>query len=362
MRFPNAGASRAAALRERLLFPVLACTTLAACDTGGGRDGGGVVEHHLTRFDTLITTESGLIGVPSDVALAPDGRLWIADRVLHRVLVVDPEDGAARPIGREGAGPGEFRGPEAVAASESGAFVLDFGNRRVQRFALDGTYEESTPIGAVVYLPADIDGRGAVATETLGMDSSLAVILGPTGGGPARLRLGEPLGDPPRMISRTQIREQALRGEMPREFRNNVLPVLAPDGGAWLVLQAEGVLQRFDPNGRLVYSTPIADPEIAAARDTFFAAWTADGGPDGYPVPWSAVAGTVVDGELWLRLGPGTEGRSVIAVLDGETGHVLRRYVLRLATPAGAFAVDGRRRRLYVALPDEAAVVGAELP
>lgn len=110
MRFPNAGASRAAALRERLLFPVLACTTLAACDTGGGRDGGGVVEHHLTRFDTLITTESGLIGVPSDVALAPDGRLWIADRVLHRVLVVDPEDGAARPIGREGAGPGEFRG------------------------------------------------------------------------------------------------------------------------------------------------------------------------------------------------------------------------------------------------------------
>lgn len=362
MQWSNAGVPRSPALPRRLILAVLTGIALSACGAGDARDDGGVAEHHLAQFDTLITAESGLIGVPSDIALAPDGRIWIADRVLHRVLVVDPEDGAARPIGREGAGPGEFRGPEVVAVSEAGAFVLDFGNRRVQRIALDGTNVESTPIGAVVYLPADIDGRGAVATQTLGMDSSLAVIVDPMGSGPARLRLGEPLGDPPRMISRKQIREQALRGEMPREFRNNVLPVFAPDGGAWLVLQAEGVLQRFDPNGRLVYSTPIADPEIAAARDTFFAAWTSDEGPEGYPVPWSAVAGTVVDGELWLRLGPGTEGRSVIAVLDGETGRVVRRYVLRLAAPAGAFAVDGRRRRIYIALPDEAAIVGATLP
>lgn len=352
----------AATLRERLLFATLLAATLSACGAGDAADPAGVVEHHLSRFDTLVTTESGLIGVAADLAVAPDGRVWIADRVLHRVLVVDPEDGTALPIGREGAGPGEFRSPEAVAASDSAVFVLDFGNRRIQCLRADGAPVGTTRIATVVYLPADLDARGALVTPTLGMDSSLATVLAPAGSGPERLGLGEPLADPPRMISRREIRDQALRGEIPREFRNNVLPVLGPDGVTWLVLQGEGILQRYDPDGRLLYSTPIADPEIAAARDAFFAAWTSGDGPDGIPVPWSAVAGVAVEGELWLRIGPGADGRSVIAVLDGDTGEVLRRYVLGLATPAGPFAVDGRRRRLYVALPDEGALVGAALP
>jgi len=359
---PTPGAFRAEALRERLFLATLLGVALAACGSGDRRDLDGVVEHHLAHFDTLITTESGLIGIAADLAVAPDGRVWIADPVLHRVLVVDPEDGAARPIGREGSGPAEFTAPMALAVTDSVAFVLDFGNRRIQRFHTDGTPLGATPIEVVVYLPADIDERGALLVPTLGMDSSLATFVPPVGSGLERLRLGEPLADPPRMISRARIREQALRGEIPREFRNNILPILDPEGDMWLVLQGEGVLQRYDRHGGQVYSVAIADPEIAAARDAFFAAWTSDDGPADYPVPWSAVAGAVVDGELWLRIGPGSDGRSVIAVLDAATGRILRRLVLGLGTPAGSFAVDRSRERIYVALPDEAAVVSVALP
>jgi len=52
----------------------------------------------------------------------------------------------------------------------------------------------------------------------------------------------------------------------------------------------------------------------------------------------------------------------VIAVLDAATGKQVRRLVLALGSPAGPFAVDVERRLLYVALPDEAALVSGELP
>lgn len=52
----------------------------------------------------------------------------------------------------------------------------------------------------------------------------------------------------------------------------------------------------------------------------------------------------------------------MIAVLDAATGKQVRRLVLALGSPAGPFAVDVERRLLYVALPDEAALVSGELP
>jgi len=195
---------------------------------------------------------------------------------------------------------------------------------------------------------------------TLGIDSSLARYL--RAGEREPIRLGDPLAEPPRVITQSQIRAQALRGEIPVEFRNNVLPVLGPDGELWLVLQGEGVIQRYDADGRQVGSIALPDADREVAREAFFEAWRADEGSRDIHVPWMATAGTVVDGQLWLRLGPGEEGRSVIAVLDGATGRWVRRYALETATPAGPFAVDPERGLLYVSLPDEAVLLRASLP
>src|SRR5690606_14584168 len=201
---------------------------------------------------------------------------------------------------------------------------------------------------------------GDLVMPTLGIDSSLARYL--RAGEREPIRLGDPLAEPPRVITQSQIRAQALRGEIPVEFRNNVLPVLGPDGELWLVLQGEGVIQRYDADGRQVGSIALPDADREVAREAFFEAWRADEGSRDIHVPWMATAGTVVDGQLWLRLGPGEEGRSVIAVLDGATGRWVRRYALETATPAGPFAVDPERGLLYVSLPDEAVLLRASLP
>src|SRR5690606_6694073 len=75
----------------------------------------GPTEHLLTRFDTLIAPATGRIGVVSDMWLAEDGRLWIADRINHRSVAFDAEGRELLSLGGEGQGPGELRGPEALA-------------------------------------------------------------------------------------------------------------------------------------------------------------------------------------------------------------------------------------------------------
>ena len=66
---------------------------------------------------------------PEDVAWAPGGALVVADTWRHRVLVVDPATGRARPLPPP---PGGFYGPRGVAVAPDGTVaVTDTGSKRV---------------------------------------------------------------------------------------------------------------------------------------------------------------------------------------------------------------------------------------
>jgi len=346
--------------RVRRLVAVSMAVAVASfgCREEAGPDTS-VPELQLTSFDTIITLEGGRLGVVSDLALDSAGRVWLTDRVNDQLLALDPSSGDLLMVGRQGEGPGEFQRPEAVAVSKTGVFVFDFGNRRIQLLNQDGSYLSSTPLDLQPFLPVDVNGNGTVVTPTLGREGSLVASAPFTGEG--LTYVGRALAARPSGISRTSLREQAMRGEIPVEFQNNVLPILAEDGAIWLVLQGEGILRHYGQDGRLRWSRRLQEPEVGAAIDEFLMAWSGDEGPSGIPVPMVATHGRVVEENLWLRIGPGREGTSVIAVLDGETGMTRARYVLELETPAGAFAVDPDAGWLYVALPDEARLLRTEV-
>jgi DNA-binding beta-propeller fold protein YncE len=74
---------------------------------------------------------------PHDVAPAPDGKVWIADSGNNRLVVSDADLSNPRPVGRPGAGPGEFANPGSLVVGSSGrVYVADIDNKRVQ--VLDG--------------------------------------------------------------------------------------------------------------------------------------------------------------------------------------------------------------------------------
>jgi outer membrane protein assembly factor BamB len=88
------------------------------------------------------------MGFTSGVTIAPDGNLWVADTAHSRFAIIDPDGTFIEYWGTEGRGPGEFvlrrsngDGFAKVAFASDGTFyVLDLGNRRIQRFAADRAY------------------------------------------------------------------------------------------------------------------------------------------------------------------------------------------------------------------------------
>lgn len=90
------------------------------------------------RTSTIILpTADVTLQNPRAISIAPTGLIYIADTGHHRVIAVDTSGQLIYEIGGLGSGSGQFRWPRDVAA-EFGAsvWVLDYGNRRLQRFSL----------------------------------------------------------------------------------------------------------------------------------------------------------------------------------------------------------------------------------
>lgn len=98
------------------------------------------------RVDTRFAPDpwEGTLHFPSGVAVAPDGRVAIADTGHHRVLVTDGDGAVLVAVGNGRAGLvdgdvgfARFRGPQGVAWSGEQVWVADTGNHCVRVIDLD---------------------------------------------------------------------------------------------------------------------------------------------------------------------------------------------------------------------------------
>ena len=85
--------------------------------------------------------EPGQLFMPTAVAVAPDGRVYVTDEHFHSVSVFDGDGGFIGRWGRKGAGPGELNRPSGIAIDAHGRlFVVDHANARVQCFTASGEF------------------------------------------------------------------------------------------------------------------------------------------------------------------------------------------------------------------------------
>jgi tripartite motif-containing protein 71 len=86
-------------------------------------------------------TGNGQFNQPADVAIAPDGDIWVADADNDRVQHFDSNGTYIGKFGSNGTGNGQFRKPIAIEVDEDGyVWVLDSMNERVQKFNDKGEY------------------------------------------------------------------------------------------------------------------------------------------------------------------------------------------------------------------------------
>jgi sugar lactone lactonase YvrE len=141
-------------------------------------DGGRTLGHQVFKFspegEVLMTLgEAGVAGsdrthfnAPSDVITAPNGDVFVVDGHPtdgnNRIVKLSGDGTYIAEFGGTGYGPGELRGPHAIAMDADGRlFVADRQNQRIVIFDQDGNYlNRWTQFG----MPSDIviDGNGRI--------------------------------------------------------------------------------------------------------------------------------------------------------------------------------------------------------
>lgn len=309
--------------------------------------------------ETVVTTESGLIGGLADWAVHPDGSLFVLDFQSRQVHVLDPGAAAGgrslRTIGRPGQGPGELDRPASLFLGVESFMVVDPGNGRFQEFTLEGEPGTSWEFPDCARGPAPpVSGpRGELVRPTLGFTQGMAVVC--SADGEELRRLGEHLAPGQAMVNMAELRAQVLEGEVPGILLNSASPVAGDDGGVWLVMSAARQVERYDAQGERTFRVTVDEPEFEEVR----AAWMEQnrqldvGNLAGLSYLLSA---REVGGDLWVLTHVGERGGARVVVFSTE-GDVRQRLEFTRVNGAGNFAVDEERGWVYFYLPDTAEVV-----
>ncbi len=96
---------------------------------------------------------------PRNVAVGPDGNIYVLDTGNHRVAVFDEQGRQLNAWGEQGGGQGMFNEPWGIAVDEEYVYVADTWNHRIQKFTLDGDFVLSFgQLGMLADVGADSGG------------------------------------------------------------------------------------------------------------------------------------------------------------------------------------------------------------
>src|SRR6266852_6833216 len=101
-----------------------------------------------TRVNPPRPAVNGQFRQPTDVAWDPQGNIFISDGYINsRIAKYDKNGRWIKQWGDPGSKPGEFNTPHSIAADAKGnVYVADRGNRRIQIFDPDGTFQREIKI------------------------------------------------------------------------------------------------------------------------------------------------------------------------------------------------------------------------
>ena len=144
----------------------------------------------------------GQLDFPRDVAVAPDGRLYVSEYLRsERVQVFSPDRQLQQVIGAAGRGPGQFNRAEGIALDAHGRlYVADSCNHRVQIFDADGSFllthgRPGSGPGEMSYpydIAVDVEGRhyvcefGNSRIQVFDQDGRWLETIGGPGAAPGR--------------------------------------------------------------------------------------------------------------------------------------------------------------------------------
>ncbi|MFG1690825.1 6-bladed beta-propeller [Gemmatimonadota bacterium] len=242
----------------------------------------------------------------SEVAFDADGNLFVLDGGNQRVVVLGPDGGHVRTIGRRGGGPGEFLSPAAMAVTAGGELVVyDRGRRAYSVFEADGTFRENLPTDivrdggmpgtnlqahprngfAVDFISMDVDTGDPATSRQDGGHVPIQWRSLEQGAAPQEIFRVDRIGPRPSMVARPGEMSVQIGGRMPA-FTPTLNWGVLPSGGAAFFQTTEYAVTVVGPTGEVerVLRRPIEPRGVAGRdeddeRDRRWADFDAGGGP-----------------------------------------------------------------------------------
>lgn len=226
-----------------------------------------------------------------------DGTLLLADGLEGRLLRVSADLRETTPVGREGAGPEEYRTPDALyGMAADSTLMVDLGNGRLSVISPDGTIDRTFPIAGgrgprmTIMMPGAVDARGRVYFRRMGPpgpdgppDSADVARFDP--------RSGETVG-----LASVKLPEMNVRSSGPANAREEMVrPVPLSAQDAWTAT-SDGRLV-IARSGLRSYWLEIVDPGGSTTR--------------GPAIPYEPLPVRGADREAWIAALSGALGVSV---------------------------------------------------
>ncbi|MEW5989198.1 MAG: NHL repeat-containing protein, partial [Chloroflexota bacterium] len=269
----------------------------------------------------------GQLQGPRNLAIGPDGNLYVADSGNHRIQVFDPSGGFVRAWGSQGDAAGQFNEPWGIAVDENYVYVADTWNHRLQKFTLRGDFVQTIGQGGS---PAEGQEGGGLffgpRSILLLPDDQLLV----TDTGNHRLQI----------LSRDGqfVRQVGLRGSEPGQFNEPVGLAVAPDGSIYLADTWNGRIQKFSAELQPLLQWQVDAWEGESTNNKPYLAVDNDGrvyvtDPEGYRVLIFSGDGEYLgrfgrygqeQDALGLPTGIAVDGRDNVYVTDAANNRILQ--------------------------------------
>lgn len=188
----------------------------------------------LRHLFDLKKTETSSLSLPSDVAVARDGRIYVIDGGNHRVVVYNSNGKYLYVIGSKGFGDGQFIAPLGITVDKNNSvYVADTGNHRVQIF---------DELGKFVKKIAIRDQSKKIKPVDVALSPRMDVLY-VTGNTNHKVMLYN--------VNGKQLGMWGKEGNNPSEFRYPATLTVGQDGAVYVVDVLNSRVQIFEPDGKL---------------------------------------------------------------------------------------------------------------
>jgi DNA-binding beta-propeller fold protein YncE len=209
--------------------------TLTCYIATGVRVASAVETRALQHLFDLTQAANSPLSLPTDVAVAADGRIYVVDGNNDRIAVYNPEGKFLATIGRKGAADGELAAPIGIDVDNKGdVYVADSGNYRVQVFNHAGKFIRQIPLREKHLRIKPID---------VAVDNAKQVLY-VTGNTNHKVMLYS--------VNGKYLGAWGHRGNNPGEFRYPATITVSQDGLIYVVDVLNSRVQIFEHNGQLL--------------------------------------------------------------------------------------------------------------